>query len=86
MPKHTGNVKDFSRPADKGDKFAGAHDNRKEGSMINYRTSSGFYKEPMEAAAAGAKNAGAKKGSGKMSPKRGPEQRRTKGKVVGRKS
>jgi len=85
MPGRGGNQPDFSRPKDKGDKWGGTHDNKKEGSMISYPLSSGFYREPMEAASDGAKRAGTKKGSGKMSPKRGPEQTRTKGRVVGRK-
>ena len=85
MPGKGGNQKDFTRPEDRGDEWQGMHDSKKEGSMISYPLSGGFYKEPIEAASHGAKKAGSKKGSGKTAPKKGPEQRRTKGRVVGRK-
>ena len=74
-----GNVKDFSRPADKGDRMRGVHDNRKEGGTMDYRLMGNYVNAPMEAAGARAKNAGARKGSGSQAPRKGPEHSRTKG-------
>lgn len=85
MPGSGGNIKSFERPKDLGDKFAGLHDNKKEGREVDYRLMGGYVKEPIEAAGSQAKKAGAKKGSGAQSARKGPEHSRTKGKVSGRK-
>ena len=74
-----GNVKDFSRPADKGDRMRGVHDNRLENREMNYKLMGNYVNAPMEAAGARATNAGARKGSGSQKPRKGPEHSRTKG-------
>ena len=81
MAGRGGNQKDFTRPADRGDRMRGLHENRKEGSAIAYRLMSGYVKKPIQAAASKAKNAGAVRGSGSQKPRKGPEHSRTKGMV-----
>ncbi len=85
MPGKGGNVKDFSRPPDKGDRMRGVHDNKLENREMDYRLMGNYVNAPITAAASKAKNAGAVRGSGKQSPRKGPEHSRTKGKVAGRK-
>ena len=82
MAGRGGNQKDFTRPADRGDRMRGLHDNRKEGVGMDYRLMGNYVNEPIQAAASKAKNAGAVRGSGSQKPRKGPAQSRTKGQVT----
>jgi hypothetical protein len=86
MPGKGGNQKDFTRPKDKGDKWSGMHDNKKEGGSDDYRTWSGYVKPPMQAAGSRALNAGTtNKGEKRKAPKGpGPEHKPKGSKIVKR--